>query len=119
MGDLMAWAGRMARGEYLWSADGSRDWNAELRRFFDRLEALDKVLASDLPLDSRNAELLIQGPLADALTHVGQIALLRGVAGVPVRPESYPRAKIVAGRVGFDQAAPGREFDGDASPLKP
>jgi hypothetical protein len=119
MGDLMAWAARMAQGEYAWSADGSRDWNTELHRFFDRLEALDKVLASDLPLDPRNAELLIQGPLADALTHVGQIALLRGVAGIPVRPESYPRAEIVAGRVGLNQAAPGREFDGDASPLKP
>lgn len=119
MGDLMTWAGRLAQGEYVWSADGSRDWNTELQRFFDRLGALDKVLASDLPLDSRNAELLIQGPLADALTHVGQIALLRGAAGVPVHPESYARAEIVAGHVGREQAAPGREFDGDASPLKP
>jgi hypothetical protein len=115
----MTWAGHLAQGEYLWSADGGRDWNTELRRFFERLGALDKILASDLPLESRTAELLIQGPLADALTHVGQIALLRGAAGVPVRPESYARAEIVAGRVGLEQAAPGREFDGDASPLKP
>jgi hypothetical protein len=60
-------------------------------------------------------EKLIQGPLADALTHVGQLAMLRGMAGVPVRPESYPRAEIVVGRVGIDQAAPRAEFDGDAS----
>jgi len=119
LGDLMTWAGHLAQGEYLWSAEGSRDWNTELRRFFERLGALDKVLASDLPLESRTAELLIQGPLADALTHVGQIALLRGAAGVPIRPESYARAEIVAGRVGLEQPAPGREFDGDASPLKP
>jgi hypothetical protein len=119
MGDLMTWAGHLAQGEYTWSAGGSRDWDTELRRFFDRLTALDNVLASDIPLEPRNAELLIQGPLADALTHVGQIALLRGAAGVPVRPESYARAEIVAGRVGLEQAAPGREFDGDASPLKP
>jgi hypothetical protein len=58
---------------------------------------------------------LIQGPLADALTHVGQLAMLRGMAGAPVRPESYARAEIVRGRVGLDQAAPRREFDGDAS----
>ena len=115
----MTWAGHLAQGEYLWSADGGRDWNAELRRFFERLGALDEILASDLPLESRTAELLIQGPLADALTHVGQIALLRGAAGVPIRPESYARAEIKAGRVGLDQAVPGREFDGDASPLKP
>ena len=59
--------------------------------------------------------MLIQGPLADAFTHVGQLALLRGAAGAPVRPESYARAQIIAGRVGMDQAPPGREFDGDAS----
>jgi hypothetical protein len=46
---------------------------------------------------------------------VGQLAMLRGMAGIPVRPESYARAEIVAGRVGLDQAAPRAEFDGDAS----
>ena len=68
---------------------------------------------STAPIDK-----LIQGPLADALTHVGQLAMLRGMAGVPVGPESYARAKIEAGRVGRDQAAPGYEFDGDASSPK-
>ena len=110
----MAWATRMARGEYRWEAGGSNDWNTELRRFFDGLAALDAVLASDASLGNA-AELLIQGPLADALTHVGQVAMLRSAAGAPVRPESYARAQIVAGRVGLDQAPPGREFDGDAS----
>jgi hypothetical protein len=114
MADLMAWATRMAKGEYLWEAGGSDDWNVELRRFFDGLAALDAVLESDAPLGNA-AELLIQGPLADALTHVGQLAMLRGAAGAPLRPESYARAQIVAGRVGLEQAPPGREFDGDAS----
>jgi len=59
--------------------------------------------------------MLIQGPLADALTHVGQLAMLRGTMGIPIRPESYARAEIVAGRVGLEQAKPVREFDGDAS----
>ena len=58
---------------------------------------------------------MFQGPIADALTHVGQLAIMRGVAGEPVRPESYARATIEPGRVGRDQAPPGREFDGDAS----
>jgi hypothetical protein len=114
MGDLTTWAERMAKGEYLWRAEGSRDWDAEVRRFFEGLAALDRVLAADPPLGG-SAEMLIQGPLADALTHVGQLALLRGAAGAPVRPESYARAEIVAGRVGVEQAMPGREFDGDAS----
>ena len=113
LADLMGWAVRTAQGELLWRAEGTRDWDTEKRRFFDGLTTLDRVLASDAPV--ANAELLIQGPLADALTHVGQLAMLRGAAGAPVRPESYARAEIVAGRVGPEQAPPGREFDGDAS----
>ena len=114
LADLMGWGLRAAEGEYLWRADGTRDWDTELRRFFNNLEKLDRYLASDAPL-GHPAEMLFQGPLADALTHVGQLAMLRGAAGAPVRPESYARAEIIAGRVGLDQAPPGREFDGDAS----
>jgi hypothetical protein len=110
----MSWASRAAEGEATWRAEGGSDWNTELWRFYGNLETLDRFLASGAPL-SNPPEMLIQGPLADALTHVGQIAMLRGAAGMPVRPESYTRAEIVAGRVGLDQAAPGREFDGDAS----
>ena len=114
MADLMTWAVTMARGNAAWKAEGGNNWNAEVERFFDRLAALDRELAGD-GFSVSWAEPLIQGPLADALTHVGQLALLRGVAGAPVRPESYARAEIVAGRVGPEQAPPRREFDGDAS----
>jgi len=113
LGDLMAWAVTLARGENVWKAGGSADWNVEVSRFFERLAALDRELAADACAGSM--EKLIQGPLADALTHVGQLAMLRGMAGAPVRPESYARAEIIAGRVGIAQAPPGREFDGDAS----
>jgi hypothetical protein len=116
LADLMAWGVKMTQGEYTWRADGTSDWNTEVRRFFDGLAALDRTLASDAPLNlNRSAEMLIQGPLADALTHVGQLAMLRSAAGIPIRPESYARAEIVAGRVGLEQAPAGREFDGDAS----
>jgi hypothetical protein len=113
MGDLMAWGVTIARGDFVWKAEGSRDWNAEVARFFDHLATIDRELASDTFAGS--IETLIQGPLSDALWHVGQLAMLRGMAGIPVRPESYARAEIVAGRVGLDQAAPRAEFDGDAS----
>jgi hypothetical protein len=118
LGDLVAWAVRMVQGEILWRPEGTDDWNTELRRFFDGLAALDKLLAAHPPL-THSPEILIQGPLADSLTHVGQLAMLRGAAGLPVRPESYARAEIVAGRVTMEQAPPAREFDGDASRLKP
>ena len=113
LGDLMAWGVTIARGDYVWKAEGSRDWNAEVARFFDHLGTIDRELASDTFAGS--IEKLIQGPLSDALWHVGQLAMLRGMADVPVRPESYARAEIIAGRVGLDQAAPRAEFDGDAS----
>jgi hypothetical protein len=113
LADLMTWAISLAHGQYVWKAEGSRDWDTEVARFFARLDELDRALAAAGAFDGA-VEKLIQGPLADALTHVGQLAMLRGMAGAPVRPESYARATVTAGRVGPDQA-PGREFDGDAS----
>lgn len=114
MADLMAWGVSMAQGGREWKAGGSDDWDREVARFFDGLAALDVALAAEGPFAGK-IDKIIQGPLADALTHVGQLALLRGMSGAPVRPESYARATIVVGRVGPDQASPGFEFDGDAS----
>jgi hypothetical protein len=113
LGDLMRWATWLAKGEHIWKAEGSPDWNKEADRFFLLLAELDSLLAAkDF---NGSVEKLIQGPLADALTHVGQLSMMRGAAGIPVRPESYARAEIVAGRVGRDQASAKAEFDGDAS----
>ena len=114
LGDLMDWAERMARGEYLWAPNPVRSWTAACDRFFGSLQALDSALV-DAPLDKFPAETIFQGPIADALTHVGQLALMRGLAGSPVRPESYARAEINSGRVGRDQSSTRKEFDGDAS----
>ena len=117
MADLMAWGLTLARGESVWKAGGGSDWSTEVVRFFDGLVELDRVLTTSEP-STDSIEKLIQGPLADALTHVGQLALIRGMTGAPVRPESYAKAEIVAGRVGLEQAPPGREFNGDASAPK-
>ena len=114
MADLMAWGTTLARGDYVWKAEASGDWETEVRRFFDGLAAIDRELAGEDPF-AGSLEQLIHGPLADALTHVGQLAMLRRMAGHPVRPESYARAEIVVGRVGPEQAPSRREFDGDAS----
>jgi hypothetical protein len=116
LADLMAWGVTLARGEHVWKAEGSDDWDTEVQRFFANLETIDREL--DSPAFSGSLEKLIQGPLADALTHVGQLAMLRGMAGSPVKPESYARAEIVTGRVGRSQAPPRVEFDGDASARK-
>jgi hypothetical protein len=117
LGDLMAWGERMARGEYRWQAQPAASWPAACEIFFRNLKALDAALARS---GSRRfpAEVVFQGPIADSLTHVGQLALLRGAAGTPVRPESYARAQIRSGRVGREQSAKRVEFDGDASRLR-
>ena len=110
IGDLLDWALRTSQGEYVYRGSSPLPWEEESSRFFAALKALDSYLASDAPL-GYPAEKIFQGPIADALTHVGQIALLRRMAGTPVRGESYFRAEIEAGRVGADQSAKRVEFD--------
>jgi hypothetical protein len=109
IGDLLDWALSMARGKQEWHDSAPLPWDKAAERFFRALEALDEYLRSDQPLGV-SSEKLFQGPIADALTHVGQIAILRRQAGSPVKGENYFRAGIAAGRVGPDQAAPVQEF---------
>jgi hypothetical protein len=110
IGDLLEWGLSMAQGAQRWHNSTSLPWAEERQRFFSALAALDEYLASSEPL-AVPAEKLFQGPIADALTHVGQLALLRRLAGFPIRGENYFVANIEAGRVGPEQAAPIREFD--------
>ena len=109
MADLMTWGVSLARGGYEWKADGSDDWKIEVDRFFAGLAALDRALAAEGPFTG-SIEKLIQGPLADALTHVGQLSMMRRLAGAPIQGENYFVADVEKGRVGADQAPPRRPF---------
>jgi hypothetical protein len=110
MGDLFDWALSIARGKEAWKNSSLLPWDAEVKRFFAALARFDRYLASGkklhVPVDR-----LFQGPVADALTHTGQLTILRRASGAPIRGENYSRAEIVAGRVGAKQKAPKREFD--------
>jgi len=108
--DLFDWAVKMADGVHEYREQAPQTWEQDTARFFAGLEAFDRRLASGAVIGF-NAEKLFQGPVADALTHVGQIAMLRRMAGSPVRGENYVKAGIETGRVGADQAAPVFEFD--------
>jgi hypothetical protein len=110
MGDLLDWALYLARGEQSWHDSMPLPWDREVARFFAALDAFDAYLASDESLGS-SAERLFQGPIADALTHTGQLTMLRRLAGAPVRGENYVRATITTGMVGISQAPPVSEFD--------
>jgi hypothetical protein len=109
LGDLFDWALSMAKGKQEWHDSPPLAWDAGAKRFFVSLQAFDDYLASDAELGI-SAEQLMQGPVADALTHVGQIAMLRRIQGSPIRAENYCQADIVAGRVGAEQTPPKREF---------
>jgi hypothetical protein len=109
MGDLFDWALSIATGAQAWRDSTPLAWDAEVARFFEAVARFDRHLASDAPL-AASPERLFQGPVADALTHVGQMAMLRRMAGSPVRGENYFKAEIETGRVGADQAPPLREF---------
>jgi hypothetical protein len=109
MGDLFNWALSSVQGNERWHVATPQPWTEESARFFHALKAFDDYLASEQPMHV-SAEKLFQGPIADALTHVGQLALLRRLADAPVRAENYYVAKVSAGTVGADQPAPVREF---------
>ena len=110
IGDLFDWALTQAKGAEAWTESTPLDWAPERERFFAALQRLDDYLASDEPL-AVTPERLFQGAIADALAHVGQLAMLRRLAGAKMKSENYSRAEIVAGRVGAEQSAPRREFD--------
>ena len=109
VGDLFDWALSIALGDQKWKNSEPLAWELETERFHTALKAFDDLLASDQPL-AVAPERLFQGPVADALTHIGQITMLRRMAGCPMRGENYYVAEITTGRVGSDQAAPKKEF---------
>jgi hypothetical protein len=109
MGDLFDWALSAAQGKERWHASKPHSWATEQQRFFSCLYAFDAYLASNEPLYA-SAEALFQGPIADALTHVGQLAMMRRLAGSPMSGENYFAADVRAGQVGSEQPAPVQPF---------
>lgn len=116
IGDLIEWAHSWCRGDQTFKTSKPLSWDEEAARFHDSLARFDRYLASGEPLRAP-ADAVFQAPIADALTHIGQLALLRRLAGDPIRGEAYRLAEIVVGRVGPEQAKPGREFEPDGGAL--
>jgi hypothetical protein len=110
MSDLFDWGLTMARGDAQWVQSKPQVWRKEVARFHAALLELDRYLASDAPL-AVSAEELFQGPISDALTHIGQIAIMRRQSLSPVRSEVYAKADISSGRVGAEQPRSPFEFD--------
>ena len=98
IGDLLEGSVHLLKGEMVYLTSPPLPWESEVSRFFSATQALDAYLVSDSPL-SCAVEKLIQGPVGDALTHVGQLVMLRRLAGSPIRAASYFTAEIIPGRV--------------------
>ena len=109
IGDLLDWGLSIAMGQQKYRESKPLPWDQEAARFFAALKKFDDFLASSEALQAP-VEKLFQGPVADALSHVGQINILRRLATAPIKGESYYVAEIETGRVGADQAKPKREF---------
>ena len=98
IGDLIEGSLHLVKGELVYLTSAPLPWKEEVTRFFFAVKQFDSYLASEAPL-ACPVERLVQGPVGDALTHVGQIVMLRRMAGKPIRPGEYFSAEIVAGRI--------------------
>jgi hypothetical protein len=110
LGDLFEWALSMAEGKESWRSSEPRSWDKEVARFYNSVKDFDAFLSSSGTI-ACSSERLFQGPVADALTHVGQLAMLRHLHGFPIIGENYYRAEITIGRVGPEQGEPKKTFD--------
>jgi hypothetical protein len=110
IGDLLDWALSIAKDAEIWHNSTPLPWNQESERFHTALTSLDEYLATDSQLGG-TCERLFQGAIADSLTHVGQLTMLRRMADAPIRSENYSLAEIEAGCVGAEQTPVRYEFD--------
>lgn len=110
IGDLMDWALTIAQNQTKWRDAPVQSWQSEVDRLFAAITAFDVYLASGSVRDLHVLEGLFQGPVADALTHTGQLTMLRRLASAPILSENYQRARIAAGQTGLEQPPAEREF---------
>ena len=93
MGDLFDWALALVQDRQAWHDATPLPWEQEVASCFAALQRFDEYLAADAPLHAP-VERLLQGPRADALTHVGQLAMLRRMAGAPLRKFKVPTSML-------------------------
>lgn len=98
IGDLLDWALIMAKEKHVWLETPPQSWDQDVERFFIALRALDDFIASGAPHQAP-LDKLFQGPIADALSHVGQIAMMRRLADSPLKGENYFKASITLGQI--------------------
>jgi hypothetical protein len=112
IGDLLEVSAARLRGPAQWKEATPDDWETQSARFHAALASIDEALAAEHPIDVP-LEKWYQGPFADALTHVGQLAMLRRMFGAPMKGEAYFFADVRAGRVGPEQTPAEAKYEFD------
>ncbi|MFI5372370.1 MAG: hypothetical protein ACHQ52_12500 [Candidatus Eisenbacteria bacterium] len=112
IGDLLEVSAARLRGPAQWKPMPPDTWERQVVRFHAALADIDATLASELPIETP-LDRWYQGPFADALTHVGQLTMLRRLSGAPMKGEAYFYAPIEPGRVGPDQKPPDAKYEFD------
>lgn len=109
MTSLMGYTATFFRGgSYPMVPDSLPTFDAEVQRFHEQLADVGDLIRAGTPPCTISTEQLLQGPLADTMTHVGQLALLRRLAESPVPSENFIFAEVRSDRLGVDQAPPAR-----------
>jgi hypothetical protein len=103
MASLLAYSVSALRGTQPVPPDPPLALAVEVERFHAMLEQLSEELGRSSLREERLAERLLQGPLADAMTHAGQLTMLRRLAGAPIARENYFRAAIDPANLGANQ----------------
>lgn len=97
----LSWLTRRCLGAFEVEAPEPLEWKGEVRRYRQSLIDLDSILQGDT-VDPSGVESALHGPIADALTHIGQLALLRRLAGLALPPQRYLSADVRAGYLPLD-----------------
>jgi hypothetical protein len=96
--DVLDWGLTMAKDKHVWKESAPQAWDLDVERFFSVLRDFDAFISSGAPLQAP-LDKLFHGPIADCLTHVGQIAMLRRFAEAPLRAENFFAADIAIGNI--------------------
>lgn len=112
IGDLLEVSAARLRGPAQWKEATPDTWENQVARFHRALAGIDAALASDAPIEVA-LDKWYQGPFADALTHVGQLTMLRRLSGAPMKGEAYYYADIQPGRVGAEQTPADAKYEFD------
>jgi hypothetical protein len=96
--DVLDWGLIMAKDKHVWHESVPQTWDEDVERFFLILGEFDGFIAGGAALQAP-LDKLFQGPIADVLTHIGQISMLRRLAESPTKPENFFKADVVIGRI--------------------